>query len=523
MKQKTTLTVLFLFLISFSFSQSVAIPDANFEQALIDLKIDSDGVINQSVLLTDVAAVTTLDVSDKKIKDLTGIGSFSALVTLICNTNELTELDLSTNTNLLNLNCDDNFLISLNVKNGNNTNVKFGGGSYSALNNRLFCINVDFAAQYSEYAPGTTRWIASDDEVKGFSEDCENVDVMPFISSFPAEIITLLKEKVDTNKDGKLLLSEVKLFVGNLDLSSITGIADLSFLDSFVNMQGLVLGKSDLSAIDLSQFRDLKNIDLSDNDALKNIDLTKNPFLQAFVANGNDILEAIDFSKNPLLTELILKNCPVIKALDITTLAGLDSLVAKGNTALTQINFATTNAKRKSAVNNAKLKTVDLSNNALTTLDLSSFPALTRIIVNNNALTTLKINNGNNTNITNDNFNATNNNLTTITVDDATFSTANWTNIDAGTTYVSGALSVDSEVLASMINVYPNPFTDYIKLDFDASVNVKSVSLRDITGKRISKFLSKNNKTINVSHLTSGMYLLIVETDKGTVSRKIIK
>ena len=95
MKQKTTLTVLFLFLISFSFSQSVAIPDANFEQALIDLKIDSDGVINQSVLLTDVAAVTTLDVSDKKIKDLTGIGSFSALVTLICNTNELTELDLS--------------------------------------------------------------------------------------------------------------------------------------------------------------------------------------------------------------------------------------------------------------------------------------------------------------------------------------------------------------------------------------------------------------------------------------------
>lgn len=525
MIQKTTLTVFFLFLISFSYSQTVAIPDANFEQTLIDLKIDSDGVINQSVLLTDVAAVTTLDVSNKKIKDLTGISSFSALVTLICNSNELTELDLSANTKLYNLNCDDNFLTTLNVKNGNNTTVKYGGGSYSALNNRLFCITVDVPAQYSPFVQGTTRWIRSDEMVKGFSENCEDVDVMDFISGFPAEIITILKDKADTNKDGKLLLSEVKLFVGNLDLSSITGITDISFLDSFVNMQGLILGKTDLSEIDLSKFRDLKNLDLSDNDALKNLDLSKNPILQTFLANGNALLEAIDFSNNPLITELVLRNCPLIKALDISSIAELDSLVAKGNSALTQVTFVASGgkSKQKSTVNNAKLKTVDLSGNALTTLDLSSFSSLTRIIVNNNSLTTLKVNNGNNTNIKNEDFDAKSNNLTTIIVDDATFSTANWTHIDAGVTFVSGVLSVDSEVLSSMIKVYPNPFTDYIKLDFNPGVSVKSILLRDITGKRVSKFLPKNNEVLNVSHLTNGIYLLVVETDKGTVSRKIIK
>lgn len=527
MIQKTTLTAFFFLLISFSYSQTVTIPDANFEQRLIDLNIDSDGEINQKVLLTDVVVVTTLDVSNKKIKDLTGIESFTALVTLICNSNELTELDVSANTKLYNLNCDNNFLTTLNVKNGNNTTVKFGGGNYSALNNRLFCISVDALAQFSPFVPGTTRWIKSDDEVKGFSENCEDIDVMQFISSFPAEIITLLKDKADTNKDGKLLLSEVKLFVGNLDLSSVTGITDLSFLDSFVNMQGLILGKSTLSEIDLSRFRDLKDIDLSDNDALKNIDLSKNPILKAFAANGNALLESIDLSKNPLLTELVLSNCPVIKALDITTVAELDSLVAKGNATLSSINFGTQtsgkSSKESKTTANTKLKTIDVSNNALTTLDVSSFPAVTKILCNDNLLTTLKVNNGNNTNITNTNFDARNNNLTTISVDDASFSTTNWTNIDVGTTFVSGALSVDSEVLASMIKIYPNPFTDHIQLELNSSIIIKKVLLKDINGKSISEFLPKNNQRINVSHLSNGMYLLIVKTDKGMVSKKIVK
>lgn len=527
MIQKTTLTVLFLFFITFSYSQTVTIPDANFEQSLIDLNIDSDGIINQSVLLTDVAGVTSLDVSSKSIKDLTGIESFTALVTLICHTNELTDLDLSANAQLFNLNCDNNFLINLNVKNGNNTTVKFGGGNYSALHNRLFCINVDSPAQFSPFVPGTTRWISSDEEVKGFSDNCQGIDVLPFIASFPAPIIAILKDKADANKDGKLLLGEIQSFVGDMDLSTITGITDLSFLDSFVNIEGLNLGSSTLSSIDFSKFRDLKNIDLADNDALQSLDLSNNPELASLVATGSDLLESLDLSNNPLLKDLILKNCPVIKALDISTISELDSLVAKGNGALNIITFGTQASgkknKQKNTVANTKLKTIDVSNNALTTLDVSGFPAVTKIICNDNLLTTLKVNNGNNTNIINDNFDARNNNLTTISVDDATFSTSNWSNVDVGTTFVSGALSVDLEVLASMIKIYPNPFTDYIKLELNSSIAVKKVSLKDINGKSISTFSLKDNERINVSHLTSGIYLLVVETDKGTVSRKIVK
>ena len=41
--------------------------------------------------------------------------------------------------------------------------------------------------------------------------------------------------------------------------------------------------------------------------------------------------------------------------------------------------------------------------------------------------------------------------------------------------------------------------------------------------KNISEFSQKNIETINASHLSKGMYLLVVKTDKGTISKKIVK
>ena len=59
----------FLFFISVNslFAQTTAIPDPYFEQALIDLGIDSDGTINGSVATADIEVVTTLDMSVKTI------------------------------------------------------------------------------------------------------------------------------------------------------------------------------------------------------------------------------------------------------------------------------------------------------------------------------------------------------------------------------------------------------------------------------------------------------------------------
>lgn len=65
-----------------SYAQTTAIPDPNFEYALIDLGIDSDGTVNGQVLTADIADITSLDFSGYYLSDLTGIEDFSVLKVL---------------------------------------------------------------------------------------------------------------------------------------------------------------------------------------------------------------------------------------------------------------------------------------------------------------------------------------------------------------------------------------------------------------------------------------------------------
>ena len=94
---------------------TTAIPDMNFEQALIDQGIDSDGIINQSIPTADIADVTSIDITSKNISDLTGIEEFTSLRALWGNSNNLTSLDLSQNTALVTLHLDNNQLTNLNL------------------------------------------------------------------------------------------------------------------------------------------------------------------------------------------------------------------------------------------------------------------------------------------------------------------------------------------------------------------------------------------------------------------------
>ena len=97
------------------------IPDADFEQALINLGYDT-GTPNGSVSTANINTVTDLNVSNQDISDLTGIEDFSALTYLNCSKNNLSSLDLSTNLLLFSLGAAENQLAFLNVS--NNINLK---------------------------------------------------------------------------------------------------------------------------------------------------------------------------------------------------------------------------------------------------------------------------------------------------------------------------------------------------------------------------------------------------------------
>ena len=121
------------------YAQTVNIPDPNFKARLIDAGVDTnwDGEIQVS----EAEAVTgMLDISiflpDYPIYDLTGIEAFINITGLDVSGNELTMLDLSYNTLLIELYCIDNNLTYLNVENCVNLEI------LRAYHNQLTDINL---------------------------------------------------------------------------------------------------------------------------------------------------------------------------------------------------------------------------------------------------------------------------------------------------------------------------------------------------------------------------------------------
>ncbi|KUJ62194.1 hypothetical protein AR687_09235 [Flavobacteriaceae bacterium CRH] len=93
---------------------AVVAVSSEFEDKLITLGIDKDGK-NGSVLLSSITNVTILDVSNSGISDLSGIENFSKLVTLKCQGNSLTSINVSSNLALKYLDCSNNPLSALDV------------------------------------------------------------------------------------------------------------------------------------------------------------------------------------------------------------------------------------------------------------------------------------------------------------------------------------------------------------------------------------------------------------------------
>ncbi|MCH5302534.1 MAG: hypothetical protein J1E77_06810 [Prevotella sp.] len=86
-------------------------PDENFRNYLLAQDYGADGILTAE----EIGGVTLIDVYNKGITSLKGIEHFVALTYLYCFTNQLTELDVSKNTELTYLDCSANHLTTLDV------------------------------------------------------------------------------------------------------------------------------------------------------------------------------------------------------------------------------------------------------------------------------------------------------------------------------------------------------------------------------------------------------------------------
>lgn len=184
----------------------------------------------------------------------------------------------------------------------------------------------------------------------------------------------LADPNINTNSDTEIQVSEAQAFTGigaSIIIYNNIGIADLTGIEAFTGLTQLVIK----------------------NNLITTLDLNNNTALLYVFCEGNQ------------LTSINIGNCVLLEEFWCD------------NNQLTSIDVS----------NNTALRDFRCTGNPLTSLDLSNNAALQQIYFwGASQLTSLNVANGNNTNITA--FKVVNSTLLTcIQVDDAAYSTANWT------------------------------------------------------------------------------------------------
>ncbi|EDP69839.1 hypothetical protein FBALC1_09917 [Flavobacteriales bacterium ALC-1] len=86
--------------------------------------------------------------------------------------------------------------------------------------------------------------------------------------------------------------------------------------------------------------------------------------------------------------------------------------------------------------------------------------------------------------------------------------------------YIDPSLSVNDLGLANSMVIYPNPTTDNFSIRSNTPVN--TIAIYNVQGKTVKTF-NTNLEFYNIEELTSGLYFIKIQTENGTLTKKLIK
>ena len=87
--------------------------------------------------------------------------------------------------------------------------------------------------------------------------------------------------------------------------------------------------------------------------------------------------------------------------------------------------------------------------------------------------------------------------------------------------YVLNTADFTANILHDIV-IYPNPFSANFSIKMPENENFKSFTIFDTLGKKIHA-TSTFQETFSLVHLSNGMYIINIETDKNKYTKKIIK
>ncbi|WP_052823368.1 T9SS type B sorting domain-containing protein [Neotamlana sedimentorum] len=263
------------------------VPDNNFEQALINLGYDT-APLDNFVPTTNINTVTSLDIAELNITDLTGIEDFLSLTSLDCSENQITSLNVSQNTQLTELYINDNQINTIDIS--NLTILKI-----------FWCFNNNLNQLVIDNNPNLISLVCWNNNLSTLS--------------------------VTNNKALTVLVCEENN-LSNLDITQNTALNRLqcgsNFLNNLMltkntNLTYLACENNQLSTLDVSQNTALKTVicnnnnfktlDFSNNTNLSYLDCHSNNLCTLNIKNGNNsTITFMDFSNNNFINCVIVDN-----------------------------------------------------------------------------------------------------------------------------------------------------------------------------------------------------------------------
>ncbi len=519
-------------------------PDATFRGYVTsNFDKDNNGYLSDS----EIAAATKIDVSGMGIYDLKGIEHFTALTSLVCYENNLTSLDVSSNTDLFTLYCDDNNLSSLDIS----SNTKL----YSVYcgNNKL-----------------TSLIVGNNTRLEGLSCDGNNLETidlsgLPNLEEFDISNNNLTSIDLSNNSS---LIDRKFIYDGNIydiiieddgtfDLTTLPGNFDVTKASNWIG--GTVSGNTltvDESVTSVTYDYDSQNsnigkvtftlnvtnplapsgIEINETnfpDAIfrgyvtSNFDTNKNGYLSnseianattirfsySIVSNfkGIEYLTALEkfegyFLNN--LTELDVSNNTELTYLDCSG-NNLTEIDVSNNTKLTELYCSSNNLTEIDVSKNTELTYLDCPYNYLTEIDVSKNTKLTELYCYSNSLTSLDV--SKNTELTY--LDCYSNNLDTLDV-------SNNTNLTDLYCYSNNLTSLDLSNNTNLTDLIANDNSYDITIKADGTFDLSSLP----TGFDVSKASNWNGGTVsgNILTVNEGVNTVTYDYDsQNSVSGKI--
>ncbi|TBX70980.1 T9SS type A sorting domain-containing protein [Flavobacterium silvisoli] len=292
-----------LFIVVFSTicnAQIVNIPDANFKAALLSasstnhiaainmpstygvlgsmiisgynkIDVNNDGEIQVS----EAQNILSLEINNKNISNLAGIEAFINLVNLECDNNVITSLNLTQNINLKYLDCSNNLLTSLDISQNTNLLRNFCRDnqlsnlnlSQNLLLNMLICRN----------------------------NPLSSLDVTQNLNLLHLDCSS--NQLINLNLNNNTLLKSLGFYnnqISTIDLSNLT------------LLESLACSSNQLTNLDISSNTLLRTLDCGNN-LLTDLNTLNNTNLRSIRCNSN-LYTHLDFSHLPLLVSLSFQN-----------------------------------------------------------------------------------------------------------------------------------------------------------------------------------------------------------------------